>query len=176
MELYRLPVSRAARTARPMPDAQPRAGARAAPGAWPRCRHWAAASRQGDQIDVGRARLGLTQQLRQLGDIGGDAPGSSRVSSLPAALRPSLRNGRTRAPARAPTRAAPGGLRNSAPAPAAPPISTIPTLNSARRSNGRIVQSASTRHFCTRGALWASAVAAKLAQPRGRVRWRVFCS
>jgi hypothetical protein len=25
-------------------------------------------------------------------------------------------------------------------------------------------------------ALWASAVAAKLAQPRGRVRWRVFCS
>src|SRR5580704_5335197 len=37
-------------------------------------------------------------------------------------------------------RAARGGLRNRAPAPAAPPISTIlTTLNSARRSNGRIV-------------------------------------
>jgi hypothetical protein len=34
-----------------------------------------------------------------------------------------------------------GGLRNRAPAPAAPPISTIPTLNSARRSNRNCVVS-----------------------------------
>ena len=30
--------------------------------------------------------------------------------------------------------------------------------------------------LCTLVALWSSAVAAKLVQPRGRVRWRVFCS